>query len=198
MLVFLVYPINLVSHSCNVVALRKSYTVPLAHDKTPQCDDTTTTHEPLLSSDMTAEQQNIYHDPIGGPNVSPSASEMSGVLFPSAVLSHTVLPHHDWMVWSPMLPFCGYCRMKKMRTAETATPESSAAERTSVKRGRWSACVEEEGRGARTVVLRPPREMTPPDDILEDEADDGPGDVVVGVGRGDETGAGEDDGEAGE
>ena len=37
--------------------------------------------------------------------------------------------------------------------------------------------------------------MTATDDIVEDESDDRPGDVVDGAGRGNETGAAEDDGE---
>lgn len=48
----------------------------------------------------------------------------------------------------------------------------------------------------RTVVLRPPREMTPADDVLEDESNHRPGHVVdSGCGR-DVARSGEDDGEA--
>ena len=45
------------------------------------------------------------------------------------------------------------------------------------------------------VVLGPPGEVTPADDILEQEADDGPGNVVDGAGGGDGTSSVEDDGE---
>ncbi len=41
-----------------------------------------------------------------------------------------VLPHQTWTLSSPIEPFFGYWRMKKMSTALTATPESSAADRT--------------------------------------------------------------------
>ena len=65
------------------------------------------------------------------PNVSPGASEINGIMLPSALLNETVLPHHVWIVFSPMLPFLGYWRMKKIRIAETATPASKAADKTS-------------------------------------------------------------------
>jgi len=54
-----------------------------------------------------------------------------------------------------------------------------------------------EGSGEDIVVFRPPREVTPANDVLEDEPDDGPGDVIDGTGGGDEASSGEDDGEAG-
>ena len=47
----------------------------------------------------------------------------------------------------------------------------------------------------RTIVLCPPRKVTSANDIIENESDDRPGDVVDGAGRGNETGAAEDDGE---
>ena len=47
-------------------------------------------------------------------------------------MAYTVLPHHVWTLFAPIVPFLGYSRMKKMRTVETARPESSAAERMSV------------------------------------------------------------------
>ena len=50
--------------------------------------------------------------------------------------------------------------------------------------------------GQDVVVLRPPREMTATDDVLEDESDDRPGHVVDGAGGGDGARSGEDDGEA--
>ena len=57
---------------------------------------------------------------------------MKGAAAPSALLKKTVLPHHVWIVFFPMFPLSGYCSMKKIKMAETATPESSAAESTSV------------------------------------------------------------------
>lgn len=48
----------------------------------------------------------------------------------------------------------------------------------------------------RTVILRPPREMTAADHILEDEADDRPGDVVHRRRRRDRARAREDHREA--
>ena len=41
-----------------------------------------------------------------------------------------VFPHHVCTVVAPIVPFRGYCRQKKMITAETATPESIAADKT--------------------------------------------------------------------
>ena len=52
-----------------------------------------------------------------------------------------------------------------------------------------------EKKGKRTIVLCPPRKVTSANDIIENESDDRPGDVVDGAGRGNETGAAEDDGE---
>jgi hypothetical protein len=51
--------------------------------------------------------------------------------------------------------------------------------------------------GEHIVVFRPPREVAPANDVLEDEPDDGPGDVIDGTGGGDGASSGEDDGEAG-
>lgn len=48
-------------------------------------------------------------------------------------------------------------------------------------------------RQKRTVVLRPPRKMTPADDVVEDEARDGPGHVVRRRRRRDEARPAEDD-----
>ena len=53
-----------------------------------------------------------------------------------------------------------------------------------------------EGSGQNVVVLGPPREMTPADNVLEDESNDGPGNVVDRARRGDITSTGEDYGEA--
>lgn len=52
-----------------------------------------------------------------------------------------------------------------------------------------------EGSGQNVVVLGPPREMTPADNVLEDESNDGPGNVVDGARRGDVTSTREDYGE---
>jgi len=59
--------------------------------------------------------------------------------------------------------------------------------------GEGDTCVQSSGKDV--VVLGPPREVTPTDNILEDEPDDGPGDVVDGGGGGDEASTAEDDGE---
>lgn len=55
----------------------------------------------------------------------------SGIPFASAVFWNTMLPHHLSTLFSPIDPLSGYCRQKNTRTMEHATPESSAAERTS-------------------------------------------------------------------
>ena len=49
--------------------------------------------------------------------------------------------------------------------------------------------------GEDVVVFRPPAKVTTTDPVLEDEADDTPGDVVDGCGGRNETCTGEDDGE---
>lgn len=115
-----------------------------------------------------------------GPNFSPGASCLSGMLMPSALAQETVLPHQVSMTPAPMVPFRGNWRAKKMITAEIATPESRAADRTStmevddVSRRTFEGGDERE----RTVVLRPPAEMTAAHNELEDECYDGPGYVV--------------------
>ena len=45
------------------------------------------------------------------PNVSPGASCRSGVPFQSLVFLNTVFPHHVAMVFSPIRPFSGYCKL---------------------------------------------------------------------------------------
>jgi hypothetical protein len=84
--------------------------------------------------------------------------------------------------------------MKKMRMAEMATPESIAAESTSEVKNHQNQAMKGGGKGERlTVALGPPREMTPADDVLEDEANDAPGDMVDRVRQGDVARAGKDD-----
>ena len=115
--------------------------------------------------------------------------------------------------------------MKKIRIAETATPASKAADKTSMtcmRKRQFHLDMEKHGKhetqnnettefqkqkqkrgvrqergkkGKRTIVLCPPRKVTSANDIIENESDDRPGDVVDGAGRGNETGAAEDDGE---
>lgn len=63
------------------------------------------------------------------PNVSPGLSVYIGVPLASAVPKGTVLPHQFWTP-TPMPPFLGNCKQKKMTTTETATPESKAADST--------------------------------------------------------------------
>ena len=43
----------------------------------------------------------------------------------------TVLPHQVRMFVSPIVPFAGYCRQKKMTMIEIARPESRPADRMS-------------------------------------------------------------------
>ena len=129
------------------------------------------------------------------PKEPPGARVMSGAAAPSALLNETVLPHHVWIVFFPIPLLSGYCRMKKMRIADTATPESSAADRTSKIAMRCKPYILYilSARQVRTVVLSPPREVTPTDDVVEDESDDRPRDVVEGRRWRDETRAAEDD-----
>ena len=65
------------------------------------------------------------------PKDSPGASVLRDAPSPSALLNETVLPHQVWIVLRPMWPLSGYCRIKKIRIAEIATPESRAADNTS-------------------------------------------------------------------
>jgi hypothetical protein len=65
------------------------------------------------------------------PKVEPAGTVRSGREFPSAVFKYTLLPHHAWMVFNPIVPLLGYWRQKKIKMMDTATPESMAAERTS-------------------------------------------------------------------
>ena len=51
--------------------------------------------------------------------------------------------------------------------------------------------------GEHVVVFCPPREVTPANDVLEDEPDYGPRDVIDGTGGRDSASSGEDNGEAG-
>jgi len=129
------------------------------------------------------------------PKVEPSGNVKSGREFPSAVFKKTLLPHHDWMVFSPIVPFWGYWRQKKIKMMDTAKPESRAAERTSDKRS-----VSKKGNtipgGPLTIVLRPPREMSTPDNILENESNNCPWDVVQRTGWGNGPHTTEDNGEA--
>ena len=68
------------------------------------------------------------------PKVPLAGAVHNGSLLPSAVLKATVLPHHDWMVFNPILPLSGYSNVKKIIIVDTATPESSAADSTSARR----------------------------------------------------------------
>ena len=68
------------------------------------------------------------------PKAPPGGSCLSGVPAASALLNDTVLPHHVWMVFAPIPLLSGYWRQKNIRIAETATPESNAAESTSEQR----------------------------------------------------------------
>lgn len=96
------------------------------------------------------------------------------------------------MVFCPMVPFLGKNRQKKMITTETATPASSPADNTSgcprqsrMKNVIWNV--------ARTVVLRPPCEVTTADNVVEDKPSNAPGHVVRRCCRGNETSSAEYD-----
>jgi len=69
--------------------------------------------------------------PGAGPKYPMAGSGVNlGIREPSLVLAYTLLPHQVWMLVAPIVPFLGYWRMKKMRTEDTATPESRAADKT--------------------------------------------------------------------
>jgi len=78
---------------------------------------------------------------------------------------------------------------------DTATPESMAAERTS---SRKSYLVNGKHKSVKrlTVVFCPPRKVSAPDDILEDESDDGPWNVVYRTRWGNSPHTAENNGEA--
>ena len=67
----------------------------------------------------------IYPNPVDG-------ITLRATLLKSPVFVKTVLPHQVKMLLSPIVPFFGNSRQKNTRTIPTATPESSAAERTSI------------------------------------------------------------------
>lgn len=66
---------------------------------------------------------------------------------------------------------------------DTAKPESMAAERTSSKKSVSAKGNTRPGRPL-TIILGPPREMFTPDNILENESNDCPWDVVKRTGWG--------------
>lgn len=91
---------------------------------------------------------------IAYPNVPFTPRGIIGKPWASAVFTYTVLPHHVATESAPIVPevravrpkatvmantrnnqspLRGYCRMKKMRMAETATPLSMAADKTSTR-----------------------------------------------------------------
>jgi hypothetical protein len=84
--------------------------------------------------------------------------------------------------------------MKKINTAEMATPESIAADNTSVQ-GEKSGTETKNKIKRLTVVLCPPGEMSPPDNILEHEPNNPPRHVVHRVRRGDIPRSRKDNGE---
>lgn len=70
----------------------------------------------------------IYH--VDGPNFPPSGTVLNATAFQSPVFWKTVLPHQDCIELSPIFPFSGYCKQKKINTTAIATPESIAADST--------------------------------------------------------------------
>src|SRR5579863_7502029 len=92
------------------------------------------------------------------------------------------------MVFRPIVPFFGYCRAKKMMRMPTAKPASKPADRISMHREtRVSARPERRGVFIMnhkrkvfrlTVVLGPPGEVSPTDNVVKEEADENPGYIV--------------------
>ena len=77
---------------------------------------------------------------------------------------------------------------------EIARPESKPADSTSKLHHYISICQGGRNEGEeRTVVLCPPGEVAAADDVVEDKADNAPGDVVRGRRGWDETRAAEND-----
>jgi hypothetical protein len=99
------------------------------------------------------------------------------------------------MVFSAIVPFLGYWRQKKIKMMDMAKPESIAAERTS-DIGSVSAKSDTRPGGPLTIVLRPPREMPTPDNILENESNNCPWDIVQRTGWGNGPHAAKDNGKA--
>jgi len=97
-------------------------------------------------------------------------------------LSISCLPHH--IVAPPRLDG-SLSNLSVLGVLEDEEGQHGAHSHTRVKGG-----------GENVVVLGPPREVTAADDVLEDEASDGPRDVVDSTGRGNQAGTGEDNGEA--
>lgn len=136
--------------------------------------------------------------------------------FQSAVWVCTVFPHQFWIVFSPILPSRGYCRLsssmskfipindrksiqvsthqKNTNTTPIAVPASRAAESTSrtaksIKRGLYFFFPERKGKGkgksdgataafSLTIVLGPEQEVLSPHNVLENESDNSPRNVV--------------------
>lgn len=95
-----------------------------------------------------------------------------------------------------MVPFRGYWRQKNISTEEIANPASNAADKTSVNgKLKSKIMLNESLKMSRTIILRPPREVTASNNIVENEPDYGPRNVVDSRSRWDRTGTIEDDGE---
>lgn len=147
------------------------------------------------------------------PNFWPGGSVFNGNASQSAVLVNTVLPHHVCMLFRPMVPLAGYSNLskesqadeirnmlgtahvKKMMTLAMARPESNAADKTSVRtKNQISTRTTDFTR--RTVVFRPPREVTAANDVVEYKSNDSPRNVIDGTSGWDGTCSREDDWEA--
>ena len=90
-----------------------------------------------LDKDQTMMIGNVTY-----PKAPPGGSCLSGVPAASALLNDTVFPHHVWIVFAPIPLLSGYWRQKNIRIAETATPESNAAESTSTHKHAVSVCLD--------------------------------------------------------
>ena len=90
---------------------------------TPMCAPSLYNPNWHLSRGQYREYTSYCQVPLAGPKYPCSGTTFQGVPFPSAVFPYTVFPHQ---LSGP----AGSTMQKKMITVATATPESSAADRT--------------------------------------------------------------------
>lgn len=140
------------------------------------------------------------------PKNSPSGSVHKGVPLASAVSNGTLISSRIESVHQ-----CGPLRKRNVRKRKNkhshVTPPSLNRVDTNVTIPRvlqteeYQNCsngnTRVQSRGQDVIILGPPREVAAADDILEDEPDDTPRNIVDGTGRRDVTRSREDDGEAG-
>lgn len=133
----------------------------------------------------------MSHKNFTHPKVCPLGVNFNGGASQSAVCMYTVLPHQFLIVLWPMVPFSGYCRLSQ-EDQSTTSPYAKRAEilpeiYKNYPDGR--SCVQSCGQDVceavskrrlerkkknkvRTVILRPEREMSSTNDILEEKPDD--------------------------